>query len=306
MDGWLNLYKPLNMSSAHLVAKVKRLVGKENKVGHCGTLDPLADGVLPIAIGEATKLSDYAMGAIKSYVFTIQFGVKTSTADAEGEVVERCEFVPASKEDLIAVEQKFVGKMMQRAPKYSALKIGGTPSYKLARAGIEVPDKIREIEIFTLKLLDCDIPEGKATYQVSCSKGTYVRSLAEDIALGLKSLGFVIRLTRVSVKNFDSLDSLDANRLINLSNGEALDLIKENLLPVEHILQDVAFFDLTFQEALEVQQGKKILIDQDDLSLVWLRYKKRILTIGSLFNKEYNIFRNFNLEDLRNVDNTRA
>jgi len=94
--------------------------------------------------------------------------------------------------------------------------------------------------------------------------------------------------------------------IISSRDLSKLELIKENLLPVEHILQDVAFFDITFQEALEVKQGKKILIHQNDLSLVWLRYKKRIITIGNLFNKEYNIFRNFNLEDLENVDNTRA
>jgi tRNA pseudouridine55 synthase len=304
MDGWLNLYKPLNISSAQLVARVKKVVGRDVKVGHCGTLDPLADGVLPIAIGQATKLSDCMLGSAKSYIFTIQFGARTATGDAEGEVIERCGFVPDSVDSLENVVQEFLGKTMQCAPKYSALKIGGVPSYKLARLGLPVAEKIREIEIFSLKLLDCDIAAATATYQVHCSKGTYVRSLAEDIASSLKSLGFVIRLSRVSVKNFNGASSLSGDCLVNSSGDDALSKIKENLLPVEYILQEIPFVDLNEEDALRVRQGKKILIHQNNLSLVWLRYKKRILSIGSLFNKEYNIFRNFNLEDLEDVDNT--
>jgi tRNA pseudouridine55 synthase len=294
-NGWLNLYKPLNMTSAALVAKVKNILGKSSKVGHCGTLDPLADGILPIAIGEATKLSDYLMNSQKKYTFTIKFGMTTTTGDMEGETKETCDFIPDSLQSLQDVALNFIGKIRQKTPAYSAVKINGKPFYQLAREGLEVPEKIRDIEIFSLKLLDNDFENSTATYEVVCSKGTYVRALAEDIAASLKSLGFVIRLTRVSVKNFFTQNSLAGKTLIELPTQEALEEIKKNLLPVEYILEDIPVFDLNEEEAVKIKQGKKISIHQNDLSVVWLRHNGRLLTIGSLSNKEYNIFRNLNL-----------
>lgn len=295
MNGWLNLYKPLNISSAALVALVKKILGKNVKVGHCGTLDPLADGVLPLVIGQATKLSNYILGSCKTYVFTIKFGSQTATGDAEGQVIARCDFIPNSLEDLSAVTNLFLGVIEQKTPKYSAVKSAGIAHYKLARLGLEVPEKIRSVQIFSLKLLNINTSEGCATYEVICSKGTYVRSLAEDIARSLKSLGFVLSLTRVTVKKFSCHNSLSGNALIELPIQQALEQIKAHLLPVEYILDDIPVFDLSEQEALQIMQGKKIQIQHNDLSLVWLRYEGRILTIGHLLNKEYNIFRNFNL-----------
>jgi tRNA pseudouridine55 synthase len=295
MDGWLNLYKPANMSSAYLVAKVKKILGKDIKVGHCGTLDPLAEGVLPIVIGQATKLSNYIICSCKTYVFTVQFGSQTSTGDAEGAVINSCDFIPNSIADLEQVCDAFLGQIQQKTPAYSAVKSGGIAHYKLARKGLDVPEKIRQIEIFSLKLLDADLKNGQATYQASCSKGTYIRSLAEDIAFSLKSLGFVIRLRRVAVKNFCQANSLDGDILIQLPLEQSLDRIKSSLLAVEFILDDIPVFDLSQEDALRITQGKTIELPHDDLDLVWLRYNKRLLTIGNLLDNKYNIFRNFNL-----------
>ncbi len=296
MDGWLNIDKPLNISSAGVVGAIKKIVGKGIKIGHCGTLDPLADGVLPIALGQATKLSDYVMGSNKTYVFTIQFGRQTTTGDAEGQIMQTTDVVPEKLEHLQEVTKYFTGTITQEVPKYSAVKISGVPSYKLARQGVEVPIKIRDINILSLTLLSADLDKHTATYEVLCSKGTYVRSLAQDIALSLKSLGFVVRLTRTSMKNFSSVDSLALSSL-SCDPGLALEQIKNALLPLEHGLIGMPFLDVAAEQALDIKHGKKVLINNEDLDLVWLRHNGRLLTIGNLFNKEYNIIRNFNLEN---------
>jgi tRNA pseudouridine55 synthase len=294
-NGWLNIYKPLGISSAAIVAKIKKLLGKNIKVGHCGTLDPLADGILPLAIGEATKLSGYITDSYKKYVFTIQFGSSTTTGDSEGEIRETCDFLPKSEQDLQNIVKNFIGKLTQQTPAYSAAKINGKTFYKIAREGGAPPERIREIEITDLNLLEYDLNKATATYEVVCSKGTYIRSLAEDIAKSLKSLGFVIRLTRVFVKDFFTSNSLAFNDLIGLADDEALKKINNSLFPVEYVLDDIPVFDLDQDLALKVRRGQKILIHHHNLDLVWLRFKGRILAIGSLSNKEYNIFRNFNL-----------
>jgi tRNA pseudouridine55 synthase len=250
-----------------------------------------------IAIGQATKLSDYLIGGVKGYIFTIAFGSSTTTGDAQGQVLETCAITPDTVDSLQQVIPIFIGKTKQQTPKYSAVKINGIPYYKLARQGLEVPEKIRDIEIFDLKLIDSNLAEKNATYQVLCSKGTYIRTLAADIAKSLQSLGFVIRLSRVSVKDFNIAESLDGALLLDAEQNVVLAQIKKHLLPVESVLQDVAMFDLTSSQAQDVMHGKKIMIHQNDIGLVWLRYQGRILTIGNVVNKEYNIFRNFNLKD---------
>ena len=294
MDGWLNIYKPIGISSAAVVAKLKKLLDFKGRIGHCGTLDPLADGVLPIALGQATKLVDYVMGGEKTYLFTIQFGSQTTTADSQGEVISQTDIVPTSLQQLQDVCKVFIGKITQHVPKYSAIKISGIPSYKLARAGVDVPIKSRQITISKMQLLESDFTNHTATYQVTCSKGTYVRALAEDIATSLKSLGFVIRLTRLAVKGFCGRKSLALQELLNLENAKQI--LHSSLLPIESVLCDILSLDITKQQAVDVLHGKQILLQHKDLDLVWLRYNGRLLTIGSLLDKKYNIFRNFNFE----------
>jgi tRNA pseudouridine55 synthase len=313
-DGWLNVYKPLNITSAAVVARIKKALHKSVKVGHCGTLDPLASGILPIAIGQATKLTGYLLDSRKTYIFTIKFGSSTTTGDAQGDVLQTCQFVPSSEEDLREVTLRFLGQIQQKTPKYAASKINGQPFYKLARQGLEVPERIRNIEIFSLELLSSDIKNATAKYQVSCSKGTYIRQLALDMAVSLKSLGFVIQLERVSVKNFSIEGSMAIDRIIleNMPrdvlhqeilleslNKITISEIENNLLPIEYVLDDIPVIDIDINQAENVRNGKTLLIPketEENLDLVWLRFEKSLVSIGRLSNNVYNIFCNFNLK----------
>ena len=155
-NGWINIYKPKGISSAHVVAKVKRLLPKNIKVGHAGTLDLEAEGILPVAFGQATKLISILMDAKKTYEFTIQFGATTDTKDAAGMVLKTTEHIPTEKE-CSAIIDKFVGTITQIPPIYSALKISGTPAYKLARGGKMLEMQPREITIFDIKMTIYDL-----------------------------------------------------------------------------------------------------------------------------------------------------
>ena len=192
MNGWLNIYKPKGFSSAKIVSMVKRLF-KGNKVGHTGTLDLEAEGVLPIAIGEATKLVRILIDAKKQYAFTVKFGAQTDTADSAGRVIKTASYIPEATE-CEQVCERFIGKVEQLPPAYSALKVDGQRAYKLAREGKEVILAKRSIYVYDLKCTSYDATQGTASYLCTCSKGTYIRTLAEDISLSLQSLGFVIEL----------------------------------------------------------------------------------------------------------------
>jgi len=301
LDGWLNIDKPLGVSSAYVVRQVKKLLlqaGAKVKVGHCGTLDPAASGVLPIAIGEATKLSSYVMGSKKTYVFTIQFGAKTDTADKEGGVIETTSNFPTTKDILEKVASEFVGKYMQRIPAYSAAKLKGKPFYLLARQGLEVPERSKLVEIFALKLMDCDLDKHTATYEVECSKGSYVRTLAEDISSSLQTLGFVIELKRIKVSLLAIEDSAPFSAL---EQRDALSRIK--LLETESLISHIPSININLQEAQNVLQGKQLYLNMPNLELLWLAYDRRIVSIGQIKDGMYHIFCNFNLIN-KNVDNS--
>lgn len=209
---WLNIDKPVGISSARAVAIVKRLTGAK-KVGHGGTLDPFADGILPIAVNKATKTAEAMMAARKQYRFRVQWGEFRDTDDVEGQVEESSAARPSSAE-LIAILPQFVGKIQQIPSKFSAIKINGQRAYDLARNGIAFEMKSREIEIFSLKLLEnnqdfCEI-------EVECSKGTYVRSLARAIAQKLQVCGYVSKLTRLQVGQFLYQNKISLETLKNV------------------------------------------------------------------------------------------
>lgn len=218
---WLNIDKPIGISSARAVAIVKRLT-KAKKVGHGGTLDPFADGILPIAVNKATKTAEAMMAARKQYRFRIQWGEFRDTDDVEGQVEESSAVRPSSAE-LIAILPQFVGKIQQTPSKFSAIKINGQRAYDLARDGVAFEMKSREIEIFSLKLLSnnqdfCEI-------EIECSKGTYVRSLARAIAQKLQACGYVSKLTRLQVGRFLYQNKISLETLKNITrfDGTLLD-----------------------------------------------------------------------------------
>jgi tRNA pseudouridine55 synthase len=205
---WLNIDKPIGYSSAKVVAIVKRMTGAK-KVGHGGTLDPAASGILPIAINKATKTSELLMNARKKYAFRVSFGEFRDTDDSEGKVIESSDVRPSTPE-LISALPFFIGKIEQTPSRFSAIKINGQRAYNLARKDIEFEVPKRIVEIFSYKLISNN--SEFAEFEIECSKGTYVRSLARDICKKVGACGYVSSLTRLKVGPFiyDKRISLDA------------------------------------------------------------------------------------------------
>jgi len=250
IDGWLVLDKPAGISSAKAVAIARRAFNAA-KLGHGGTLDPLASGVLPLAFGEATKTVSLVMDGRKTYRFTIRFGQQTATDDAEGEIVATSDVRPDDAA-IRATLPRFTGLIEQTPPAFSALKIEGKRAYELARQGQAVELKPRPVEIFRLDLLARPEPD-LADFEVDCGKGTYIRSLARDLALALGTVGHVAALRRTQVGKFTE------NRAISLVKLEALGHSParfEHLLPVETVLDDIPALAITEEEAALLRKGQ--------------------------------------------------
>lgn len=202
MDGIIIVNKPKACTSHDIVYKIKKMTGE--KVGHAGTLDPLATGVLPILVGKGTLCSKYLMNHDKSYIVTLQLGKKTDTGDAEGNIIQE-EKVDISWKDKQALEkifESFVGKQEQVPPIYSAIKVNGKKLYEYARKGEQVKVPVRQIEIYQIKILQIEELKKQIVFQVSCSKGTYIRSLCEEIAKKLGTVGYMQELQRIQVGDF--------------------------------------------------------------------------------------------------------
>lgn len=266
MHGWILLDKPPGLGSTQGVSAVKRALrdggyGKF-KVGHGGTLDPLATGVLPIALGEATKLAGRMLDSDKVYEFTVQFGAQTDTLDREGAVIATSDVRP-TRAALEAVLARFTGPIAQVPPAYSALKVDGQRAYDLARAGEEVTLKSRDVTIHALTIADAG--EGtleEATLTAHVSKGTYIRSLARDIALALGSVGHVTMLRRVKAGPFGLDAAISLDKLAELGKGHAL---AQALLPLRAGLDDIPAFSLTPDQAGRLRQGQQLVgIAADD------------------------------------------
>lgn len=225
MDGILNINKPTGMTSFDVVRKIKT-VAKTKKVGHTGTLDPEASGVLPICIGRATKLVDYIMNDYKIYKVELRLGIVTDTYDREGKVL-RNKDVNLSNEEVEEAIKSFIGEIDQIPPMYSALKVNGQRLYSLARQGIEVERKSRRIHIYHINILDVKLPT--VTFDVKCSKGTYIRSLCYDIGEKLKCGGAMWNLQRIQTGAFNILESVELEHLNS-------DNILKYLIPMDKAL----------------------------------------------------------------------
>ena len=257
INGWIILDKPLALSSAQGVAAIKRILRSGGlpvpRIGHGGTLDPLATGVLPIALGEATKLAGRMLDAAKGYDFTVQFGSQTSTLDAEGEVVAASDVRPDA-DQITAVLPQFTGPIDQVPPAYSALKVDGKRAYALARAGETVELATRRITVHSLTLVAA-APDS-ASFAVLVSKGTYIRSLARDIALALGTVGHVTALRRTRSGAFDLRQAISLDKLGQLVQGRGLEQI---LLPLMAGLDDIPALAITPDEAAALKQGRRLL-----------------------------------------------
>lgn len=248
VNGWLIIDKPQGMGSTQVVSITRRLFNAQ-KNGHAGTLDPFATGVLPIAFGEATKLIDFVMNGNKEYEFTIRFGYETDTGDYTGEKTISSPNLP-TKEQILNIIPSFIGKIKQIPPAYSAIKINGERAYNLARKGNEVNIKEREIEIFSLQLLDYN--KENATFKTSCSKGTYIRTLGQDIARTINCRGHLTALKRTKCGIFSINDT------ILLDNLKNMEYIAQALLPLETSLRDIAVMAVSEAEASKLKQGQAL------------------------------------------------
>ncbi|MCH7712993.1 MAG: tRNA pseudouridine(55) synthase TruB [Chloroflexi bacterium] len=202
INGFLNLYKPAGITSMEAVRRVKRLAGPRQKVGHGGTIDPMARGVLPICFGQATRLMEYVVGGRKRYTMEVEMGVTTDTYDAEGEVVKSGDVTDLTREMVERVAQTFVGSIQQTPPMYSAVKVNGQRLYKLARAGIEVAREARPVEIFSINIVEWSLP--KVVMEIESGPGVYMRSLAHDMGEVLGCGGHVSSLERSYCGGFEA------------------------------------------------------------------------------------------------------
>lgn len=248
VDGWLVIDKPYNMGSTKVVGKC-RFLTKAQKVGHAGTLDPLATGILPIAFGEATKTIPFIMDAKKTYRFTVTWGEERTTDDKEGDVTEMSEIRP-NRDQILKTMSDFIGVIKQRPPAYSAIKIDGKRAYDLARAGEVVEMKEREVEVFDLKLLESDLQS--ATFEMECSKGTYVRSIGRDLARKLGTLGYISMLRRTKVGAFDESDTISLEKLEELVHSAPLEVW---ILNVVTVLDDILALAVTRDQADFLKNG---------------------------------------------------
>ena len=256
VHGWVVLDKPYGLGSTSAVGKVRWLYAAQ-KAGHAGTLDPLATGILPIALGEATKTVPFMMDAKKGYQFTLTFGENTDTWDMEGEVTETSDLRPREADILKALPQ-FTGDIEQIPPRYSAIKVDGQRSYDLARAGEIVQLKSRQVRVDAFSLIDMN--EDAATFEVACGKGTYIRSLARDLAATLGTCGHVTTLRRTRVGPLKITESFSLAALEQLHyEGHVL----EALCPVETVLDDIPVLAVTDEDALNLKQGRAIVIPSD-------------------------------------------
>ena len=256
VHGWVVLDKPYAAGSTAMVGKIRWLF-KAQKAGHAGTLDPLATGILPIALGEATKTVPFMMDGRKSYEFTMRWGVSTATIDSEGAIIAQSDVRPTPR-DIIAALPEFNGEIMQIPPKFSAIKIDGQRAYDLARAGDNVTLNARNVHIARFDMVSTT--QDTASFAVDCGKGTYIRSLARDLAAKLGACGHVINLRRTRVGPFTLADAFTLDALKNICDRGAAN---EGLYPVTKALDDIPALRLTSEETALLKQGRAILCSPD-------------------------------------------
>ena len=295
VHGWLVLDKPVGMTSTQAVGAVRRIYDAR-KAGHAGTLDPLATGVLPIALGEATKTVPYAVDGTKHYRFTVRWGAATDTDDAEGEIVATSEARP-NREAIEALLPSFTGEILQTPPAFSAIKIGGARAYDLAREGETVELQPRPVRIETLALLDMPAPD-TAMLEARCGKGTYVRALARDMGRSLGCLGHLVALRRTLVAPFHETQAVTLEILEAAAADGGEETLLRLLLPIEAALQDLAELSVGQNDAARLLRGQTILIRGRDAPAstgpTYATCKGHLIAVGRIEKGELHPIRVFN------------
>ena len=295
VHGWLVLDKPAGTTSTQAVGTVRRLFDAR-KAGHAGTLDPLATGILPIALGEATKTVPYAVEGQKDYEFTVRWGAATDTDDAEGRIVAAAEARPASQE-IEALLPSFTGELLQVPPAFSAVKIDGERAYDLARSGEPVQLEARPVHIEALTLRTCP-DRDTAVFAARCGKGTYVRALARDMGRALGCLGHLVALRRMLVAPFGEAQAVTLEILEAAATNGGEEAVLRLLLPVEAALQDLAELSVGQNDAARLLRGQTVLIRGRDAPTgsgpTYATCKGHLIAVGRIEKGELHPIRVFN------------
>ncbi len=297
VHGWVVLDKPLGLGSTQAVAKIRWLFNAE-KAGHGGTLDPLATGLLPVALGEATKTVPFVMDGMKTYRFTVKWGAETSTDDLEGDITAKSDCI-ASHNDAALVQQKFIGAVRQIPPSYSAIKVSGERAYDLARAGGEVTLEPRIVNIESIHLIAHG--DSQTTYEVRCGKGTYVRSLARDMGRAIGCLGHVTMLRRVAVGPFSEADAISLEKLEEFSHrAPSENSLWTFLRPIETVLDGIPALAVLEPEAKRLKQGQRVWLPEaqalGETEAVLITHDGRPLGLFRIENGVLKAIRMFNLD----------
>ncbi len=297
LSGWLAIDKPSGVSSSQVVTIIKHHLQSYKtwnglKIGHAGTLDPFANGVLPIAIGEATKTINFVQSFLKEYIFDMQFGQQTDTLDPEGQIIQISQFMP-SKKDIEDILPQFTGKIWQIPPCFSALKINGERAYTLAREGKKFELAKRQVDIYSLELLEFCFTSNSAKLKVTSGKGTYIRSLARDIAIALGSCAYVSSLRRIKVGLFCE------ETLILLENIEQIvhnGIFERKLLSVDVVLDDIPVLLLSKDKVSLIKNGQAVPVsDYDQCTVLLVKSNNLPIALGSVTNGYFKPTRVFNL-----------
>jgi tRNA pseudouridine55 synthase len=276
VSGWICLDKPYDLTSTHAVSRVRRIFNAQ-KAGHAGTLDPLATGILPIALGEATKTVPFLMDADKAYRFTIAWGRTTATYDREGETLASSDVRPTLAQ-VEAVLPRFVGEIEQVPPAYSAIKVDGERAYDLARAGETVELTARPVVIHSARVADAADPD-HVTLEIECGKGTYVRALVRDLAEALGACGHVSDLRRTRVGGFTEQSAVTLELLEEFGHKARQ---SEALLPVETALDDIPALAVTDEDAFRLKQGRSVVLVPRQVETVKARLRPGSRTVSAM------------------------
>jgi tRNA pseudouridine55 synthase len=294
VHGWLNLDKPVGMTSTQAVGAVRRAFDAR-KAGHAGTLDPLATGILPIALGEATKTVPYAVDGQKSYCFTVRWGAESDTDDAEGRITRTSELRP-ERAAVEALLPAFTGEISQVPPAFSAIKVDGNRAYDLARSGETVVLEARSAQIDRLELMD--MPDrDTAVFEADCGRGTYVRALARDMGRALGCLGYLIALRRTRVAGFGEAEAVTMEMLQEAAKAGPEEL-ERLLLPIEAALNELAALAVGQNDAARLLRGQAVLIRGRDAPMgggaTYATCKGHLIAVGHIEKGELKPTRVFN------------
>lgn len=270
MIGFINIYKPSGLTSSNVVVKLRKKF-HISKIGHFGTLDPMACGVLPIAVGKATRMFDYYLEKGKTYRATFQFGYMTNTLDSTGEIIDKTDIVP-NIDNIKDIIKTFLGKSLQTPPDFSAKLINGVRAYKLARNGETVELKPKAIEITKFELLDC-LADNTYVFEISCSSGTYIRSIARDLGYALGSLCTMTALERIESGIFNVDNS------ITLDDALALDAIENNLIDLESVFPQIMVIKLSERDFDKIKNGVWLANTYGVTDIAFAKFNNQIIAV---------------------------